>query len=466
MKKLKKIEKLILDKVPDIYDKEVSTAMNYAKKIYKGQVRLSGETVYEHALKVAKQAANINMDTVSIIASLFHQALYDDRNYKQFKVYIRENFGEEVFQLTTDLYIINVATKTQNIYTNRTVVNFLTFGLSDQRVGLIKLCDVIENARSIEFLSPASQKRFLTKLLKIYSHVAVFYNLYDFKIELETTALRILKPGTFEAIAKEIDKRQITDNTVNEIIDYFHKMLHIGDTEAYIYGRHKSPYSIYRKQFKYFDEGKSAKFSQIRDYYAFTLIVKDIDEAYAVSEIIKTFTKIDYDEFEDYILKPKKNDYRAIHIITKLEDGFNTEVEIQIKTEEMHYHSTYGPASHIAYKYSDKREADSSDEFSWIENLHRSIKEHTNLREKKRSIPINNYSKTEDVFVRTPRGRIYQLPKDSTPIEFARAVHSKFVKVATSARINGKASKLDTKLKSGDVVEIILDRNRLRALQT
>jgi len=458
---IKKLENFILDKVPDIYDQEVVIAMKYAKEIYKGQFQLSGQTVYEHALRVAKHAATINLDTVSIITALLHQALYDERNSKEIHSNIKQQFGKEVILLVEGLQIINMATKTHNIYTNRTVLNYLTQGLTDLRIGLVKLCDVYENSLTIDYLSKDSQKRFIKKVLNIYTHAAVFYNLYEFKIGMETTVLRIAHPDTYSAISKELNNRK-----VNEIINYLKDLLKVENLSSYVYGRHKSPYSIYLKQYKYFNEGKLSKFSNIKDFYAFTIITKDINEAYQILDIFKTFTKIDYNEFDDYILNPKRNGYRAIHIITKLKDDFNTEIEIQIKTEEMYYQATYGLASHIAYKYSLKKEAESSNKFLWLENLHKSIKEHTNLRETKKSIPISRSSKSSDLFVRTPKGMIFQLSKGSTPMEFARAVHSKFTKVATSAKINGKAAKLDTKLQSGDVVEIILDRNRLRALST
>jgi GTP diphosphokinase / guanosine-3',5'-bis(diphosphate) 3'-diphosphatase len=463
---LSKTEKHILDKVPDLYDDEVIKAMEYAKKFYKGQHRLSGQTIYQHALNVAKHAANINLDTVSIITALLHQALYEEYDFKQNAIEIKEVFGEEVYQLVEELHKINVAAKTKNIQSDKTLINYLTQGLPDLRIGLVKLCDTYENSMTIDSLPTARQKRIVAKLLTIYCPVAVFYNLYDFKVEMETTSLRMKHPNTYKAISKELVKRSKNSPTIKKIQEHLSNIIEISEIDAKIYGRQKSPYSIYRKQYKQFNEDIEVKFENIRDYYAFTIITKKKDDAYTAYDALKELTDIDYKEFEDYISTPKKNGYQAIHIITRLKGKIDTEVEIQIKTEDMYYHATYGPASHIAYKYSEKREADGSHEFGWLENFHNSIKEHTNLRETQRSIPIKNMNYSKDLFIFTPQGKVCQLANGSTPYDFAKEVHTIFQKAATSAKINGSAAKLTNKLHTGDTVEIILDRNRLRALQT
>jgi GTP pyrophosphokinase len=221
---------------------------------------------------------------------------------------------------------------------------------------------------------------------------------------------------------------------------------------------------------KYEKEWINPNISSIDDLVAFRIITDTEDSCYLILEKLMDNGDLIYELFDDYISKPKPNGYKAIQFPIKFPSVSDLKIEVQILTEDMYYHNTYGPASHIAYKVSKSRYAKPSNKFHWVEDIHKKMQKNRHKRNKQRNLPIQCNIFQDEVFAFTPKGKILDLNKGDTVLDFAFKLHTQIGNTAIGAEINGKTTKLSTQLKTGDVVEIKTDRNKkcqkIEALKT
>jgi GTP pyrophosphokinase len=454
----------IMDGLPNKYEELVQEAIDFISQVHSEQKRLSGIPMSEHLINVALIATEIKLDTDSVLAALLHQTLAPKyqrpEQIEENKKYIAEKFGQDVLNLITAVQEIDQATDESQIKDFKTFNRYLLGSAVDIRPLLIRICDSLDNARTVDFLPEQKRKEFCMKLLNIYSPLAEFLSIDQIKKELEEVAFKNLFPEDYEQISQALEKNRISQELKDQYQKYLETVTDIVGYKPEVFGRIKSKYSIYRKLKKYLNEGKGTHLSSIEDVLAFTILTQSVDHCMELSNAIRTLTEDMPEEFSDYISHPKANGYKALHITTKVPELSDLPVEIHILTHEMHYTNTYGPASHIAYKASMKRYAAASNEYRWVERIHGAIDEHINKRETERSIPISGEIFKNNIFVLTPKGMIIELEKGDTILDFAYRVHTQIGHSAVAGKINGVSYKPSHILQSGDVVEIVTDSRK------
>jgi len=455
------IIKDILNKVPDKYEDLIKKAISFVKRIHKERKRLNRENWITHSLYVALYCAEMLTDTNTIIAALLHDfSNFDTEKKTPNEKYVIDTFGEDVFNLIFSNKQITKATASKETDYN-IITKYILKNAKDIRPVLIKLADVSHDSESLEILDEENKIAIIKKIFNIYGPLAEYLNLNVLKKKIEENAFKAYKPDEY----KRIEKKLVEVGISQKLLDQYLKKLNAYATKfkyiPKIEGRIKSKYSIYRKFKKYEKEGIDLKISRLKDLLAFRIITKTEDDCYKFLEKLMDSAELNYDLFDDYIMKPKPNGYRALQSPLKFKDLSNElDVEIQIMTHEMYHYNTYGPASHIAYKASKKRFTKASDKFHWVEDLHKAINEQINKRETKRSIPIRCDIFKNRTFVFTPKGKIIELEKGYTVLDFAYAVHTQIGYSAVEAKINGRAAKLNSTPKTGDIIEIKTQKNK------
>lgn len=449
------------------YDlKFIQKAIDEATELHKEQFRRSGDPYILHPLAVAYEIITLDLEEDAVAAALLHDTIEDCDITKEV---IAERFNPTVALLVEGVTKLDeLADNSIQRYTElMNLRKLIISSSSDIRVLLIKLADRLHNMRTISTLNPKKPERkieYSDETLKVYVPLAEYIGIGKWKKELEDIAFQNREPEIYKLIKDQIEKDQrVYSNILDQLISDLNKVFKGQKLSVKVYGRIKSVYSTYRKVIKHIEEGKinnpeELNISKIKDLLAASVVL-DSDEidCYKVLGLIHSKFEHLSKDFDDYIAKPKPNGYRAIQT-TILYKG-NT-AEIQIKTTEMHEVNEFGPASHVAYKLSGKRNANASSQFSWIRNL-------TLWREgKKDEVKDENVYKfkafEDKIFVITPKGKVIELPKDSTPIDFAYLIHSDVGNRFIGAKINGQIGKADTKLQNGDLVEVLTSKNLKR----
>jgi GTP pyrophosphokinase len=451
-KRLVTIEELI-EKV-SIYDSNPSDlalirkAYDYASKKHFGQKRISGEDYIQHPLHVALILTEISSDRATICAALLHDTIEDSSGTKE---EISDLFGKDVALLVDGVTKINklhfASTSEQMAANQRKIL----VGLSeDPRVIIIKLADRLHNMRTIDVMSNEKQKRKSRENLEILTPVAHRLGIYKIKSELEDLSLRYLKPNVyFDILEKLNNKRAELDESVSKMITEVSDLLDNHSIKHEIKGRSKSVYSIYKKLAK----GKS--FNDIYDILALRVFVDTKQECYLALGLIHSKYKPVPKRFKDYIAMPKTNMYQSLHTTVFGADG--KLFEIQIRTYEMDKIAEYGIASHWSYKENSNGQEALKDEMEQKLQIFRSIielNESANtplefINNVKHDVLISN-----SIYVYTPKGDVIELPKGSTPVDFAYKVHSEVGNYMVSAIVNDNIVPLDYKLKTGDIIKI------------
>lgn len=448
------IEKELIQNSPKKFQEKILEAIDYAKLYHKDQTRLSGEEYVNHTLRVAKTLANMGLETNTIIGGLFHNILSKNEDKRIFlEKDIPSKFGEDVLFLIHESDLISKATGSTD--TDYPIINkYILNSAKDLRPVLIKLADTLDNVRTIEYMPSERIGSKIQKVFKIYGPLAEYLNLNTMKKELEEKALEIYRPEEYKAIKEMLDKNGFTSEMRDKYIAYLEDLLKGLPGEQAVHGRVKSIYSIYNKQKKYLKEGSPITISNIPDLLAFRAITETEDDCFKILELIMDRGEIITENFDDYITHPKPNGYRALQGPIILPEVSMNIIEIQIMTQEMYYYNTYGPASHIAYKESKSRYAKPTDKYNWVEKIHKEIDKNISNREEKISYPIQVDIFTENVYAFTPKGKIIQLDKGDTVVDFAYQVHTDIGNSMVSAKVNGLPVKLNYQLKTGDTVEI------------
>jgi len=453
MDNIENIKKEILENSPQSFNSLVNDAIKFAQEAHKGESRKSGEDFIIHPLNTALTVAKIGLDTDTIIASLLHSLAHKEDKMNE----IKEIFGEDVYNLITQTRKIHDATKNSRTH-DEVITKYILNRSKDIRPIIIKLASALHNVQTIEHLPDEELKDTLRKISNNYANLAEYLNFNTIKKELEENAFKVYQPVEYKSITEKMESLNINDELLNRYREVITKEL--TDIPVKVEGRIKGKYSIYNKLKKYEKEWKDPNITSLTDIIAFRVITQNMDDCFLALEKIMDNAELNTELFKDYISNPKPNGYQAIHSIVKFPEISNLEIEVQILTEVMHYTNTYGRASHIAYKASQSRFARPTDVYSWVEDVHNKIESHISKRNLKRSIPIECNIFENEVYAFTPKGEIIPLTKGDTALDFAFKVHTQIGNSAIGAKINGIAGKLDTVLKTDDVVEIKTQKDK------
>lgn len=431
--------------LPDADLGTLRRAFDFAADKHSGQIRQSGEPYVAHPLAVADIVADLRLGVPSLCAAFLHDVVEDtDTPLEE----IRDAFGEQVaffVEGLTKLSRIEFQSKEEHQAENlRKLIVAMT---RDLRVVLIKLADRLHNIRTLDVCKPDKQRRIATETLEIYAPLAGRLGINWLKSELEDESLKYLDPGAYQNLKCLIhQKRSERECYIDETTRVLRAMMEEAQIEADVAGRPKHFYSMYRKM-----KRSGISFDEIYDITAFRVIVADKSTCYNVLGLVHDRWRPVAGRFKDYIAVPKGNGYQSLH--TTVIGPKGERVEIQIRTDDMHQTAEFGVAAHWAYKEGRETDTTNAYAFAWMRTLVESQAEIDDSVEYLESVKLDLYD--EEVFIFTPAGDIKALPRGSTPLDFAYAVHSEVGHHAAHARVNGRHVSLRQQLENGDVVEII-----------
>ena len=434
---------------------KLNKAYDFAVKAHSNQKRASGDPYSVHPIEVANILTDLKLDSATITTGLLHDTIED--TYATYET-IKGEFGSEVADLVDGVTKISVLENTASA--NSKAENFRKLILAtskDIRVLLVKIADRLHNMRTIKAIDKEDKrKRIAQETMEIYAPLADRMGMHRIRDELEDLSFEILNHEGRSLIQKrleeiKLDKKDIFESLSSE----FNQLLIENNINSKIYGREKTPFSIWRKVQK-----KRVSLEQITDIIGFRIIVNDTDDCYKSLGIIHKAYNCIPGKFKDYISSAKINGYKSIH--TSVIGSYKKPVEIQIRTKQMHEFAERGIASHWQYKSSEKFNSLTWKEYDWLKDLVEIIEKNEN--------PEHSYEYTklqmfqENVFCFTPKGSVIKLPKDATAIDFAYAVHTKIGDTATGCEINGNKSELQSILRNGDRVNITTSKNQSPSL--
>jgi GTP pyrophosphokinase len=414
-------------------------------KAHKGTVRLSGEPYLIHPLEVAHILTKMNLDVHSIASGLLHDTLEDSYLTKE---ELEQYFGEEVAELVDGVTKISRIKMSASEDIRAESLRKMILAMSkDVRVILIKLADRYHNMQTLKFLSAEKQAEISRETLEIYAPLAHRLGIEWLKGELEDLSFKYLKPVEYRLISENIasNKRQ-RDAYIEEVGDLLKKRFEQVSLSCQVSGRAKRLYSIYRKMVQ-----DGLNIDQLYDITAFRVTVGTVKECYEALGYIHDLFKPIPGKFKDYIALPKANMYQSLH--TAVIGPYGEKIEIQIRTYGMHKLAEEGIAAHWKYKEGKVFDPKEDRMFAWLRQIIERHEELKDDREFLESFKIDLFP--DEIYVFTPRGDVKELPKGSTPVDFAYSIHSDLGHRCLGAKVNGKLVPLKTMLKSGDTIEIL-----------
>ena len=441
----------LLDRISSTEDrKQLENALKFSVKMHHGQVRKSGLPFVSHCIDVANKLLDWKMDQTTIISALLHDVVEDtDVTLKD----IEKEFGSEVAML------VDGVTKVENIafrsIEHKQAENFTKLFLSlanDLRVIIIKFADRLNNMETIQFLSSKKRKEIALETKEIFVPLAHRLGMAKVKWELEDLSLKCLDLRSYNSIKKKIEtSTKLNEDILSNAIAPIKSELDSYKIQSNIFGRYKSISSIHRKI-----NNRAKKFEEIYDLYAIRIVVDKIEECYLALGVIHNIYPPIQDRFKDFIATPKTNGYQSIHTTVLTKD--NRLTEVQIRTKDMDYTAEVGVAAHWLYKGGNEiGEFDSK--VSWLRDLLSILSsENSDPEELMDLLKIDMFE--DEIFVFTPRGDLMKLPVDSTPLDFAFAIHGGLGFTTVRSKVNKKLVPLSYNLKSGDIVEIETSKNQ------
>ena len=432
---------------PDAPLQLVTKAYQLAHSAHEGQLRVSGEDYICHPLGVATILADLQIDAITISASLLHDVVEDTTVTLDM---LEKEFNKEIAMLVdgvTKLSRIEYKSKEEQQLENYRKM-FLAMA-KDIRVVLIKLADRLHNMRTLKYMTPRKQAEISRETLEIFAPLAHRLGISNVKWELEDLSFRFLEPEKYYKLVEQVkQKRKEREEIITEAIALMIERLNSVGITAEIQGRPKHFYSIYKKMKK----SHKQDVSEIYDLSAIRIVVDSLKDCYGALGIVHTLWKPLPGRFKDYIAMPKSNGYQSLHTTVIGQSG--QPLEIQIRTLEMHRISEYGIAAHWRYKEGSKvAHKDTDQKLAWLRQL---LEWHRDLRDPREFIETVKMDVfADEVFVFTPRGDVIDLPAGSIPIDFAYRIHTDVGHRCVGAKINGKIVPLEYKLTNGDIVDII-----------
>ncbi len=430
----------------------ISRAFLLSLEAHKNDFRASGEPYFIHPYEVAMiVASEMPLDDISVVVALLHDVVEDTEFNLKF---IATEFSQEVAD------IVDGVTKISGVFTGHDLTQaenyrkLLLSMIKDIRVILVKFADRLHNMRTLEFVPQQKQRRIAKETLEIYAPFANRFGLGEIKWELEDLSFKYLNKLEYEQIAKQIkSKRKEREIYIKKFSAPLESKLREHGLKFEILGRPKHIFSIFKKLIK-----QNTTIDNIYDLFAVRIILEsnDPNECYYVLGVVNQLYN-PIDRFKDYISIPKKNNYQSIHN-TVIGPG-GKHVEIQIRTRKMHEISEKGIAAHWKYKENFSQTDTEMEEWvNWVRDIFVTVEKNDAPKELLSSFKLNLYQ--DELYAFTPKGDLKRLPTDSTPVDFAFEIHSKVGFNCIGAKVNGKIVPLNTKLISGDQVDIITSKNQ------
>jgi len=423
----------------------------FSAREHKGQTRASGEPYLVHPLEVANILADMRLDEVSVSTGLLHDVVEDTLVDLDT---IRSYFGDEVTQLVDGLtkisQISNVSLEEQQA---ENVRKMLLAMVKDVRVVLVKLADRLHNMRTLQYLKPEKRKRIAQETMDIYAPIAHRLGMGKLRGELEDLAFQHLHPEDYRELTAQLEKRRpINEAFLKEITASIEEKMHESEVPyVRIEGRIKRLYSIWKKLRR-----QKIDLDQVYDLVAARVITpNEVRHCYAALGVIHNNWRPVPGRIKDWIATPRDNLYQSLH--TSVIGSKAQPFEVQIRTEEMHHIAEEGVAAHWKYKDDKRGMRDDDKALQALRSLVEWTQEVKDSRDFLDSLKLDLYPK--DVYAFTPMGKVIQLPRGATTLDFAYMIHSEVGNTCTGARINGRMVPLRTQIQNGDVVEILTTSN-------
>ncbi|HEY4494229.1 MAG TPA: RelA/SpoT family protein [Candidatus Paceibacterota bacterium] len=449
MASLKEITDLIIGKITKKDQALLARAYEFSQKAHKDQKRMSGDPYFVHVYETSKILASLGMDTQTIAAGLLHDVLEDTKITEE---ELEKSFGGDILFLVkgvTKLGTLKYRGHERHVESLR---KFFIAMANDLRVVIIKFADRLHNLRTLQYVREDKRKRIALESIEVYAPLANRLGMGKLKGEIEDAAFPYAYPKEYAQVQEIIkEKSGLYEKNLTEVKEALEKEMRKNRLKYVEIGyRMKHKYSLYRKLLKY-----DMDIEKIYDIMALRVVVDTVEDCYRVLGIVHSLWNPLPGRIKDYIAVPKPNGYRSIH--TTVLTGLGGVAEIQIRTADMHAEAAYGVAAHFAYKEKDGKYVSSRSTLKWIEELkelgYAPHEPHKFIEHLKMDF-FNNR-----IFVFTPKGDVIDMPEDSNPIDFAYSVHSDIGEHCSGAKINGKMSQIFTKLKNGDIVEIVVKKD-------
>jgi GTP pyrophosphokinase len=425
-------------------------AYNFSIEAHKNQRRYSGEPYFEHLYEVATILSELKMDSTTIAAGFLHDSVEDTGVHLE---EIEEKFGHDISVLVDGVTKIGeLKFESREKRQAETFRKMLMSMAKDVRVIIIKFADRLHNMRTLEHVPEKNRERIALETRDVYVPLAHRFGIATIKWELEDLVLKHIDEEAYEDINRKVNqRREEREDYIAEITNPILKELLKANIKASVSGRAKHFFSIYDKI-----KRRNKPFEEIYDLLAIRIIVDKIEECYYALGIIHSLYMPVYDRFKDYVAMPKLNGYQSLH--TTVVGTMGKMVEIQIRTWEMHNTAEIGIAAHWRYKEGESGDEEFERHMGWIRSLVDSQMQEEDPNDFMENLKIDLFQ--DEVFVFTPKGDLFKLPRGSTPIDFAFAVHTWVGMHCIGAKVNGRIVPLKAQLKSGDQVEIITSANQ------
>jgi GTP pyrophosphokinase len=434
----------------------VELAYDFAKDAHKGQKRASGEPYINHTIATAVTLARLRLPQNIIVAGLLHDVPEDTPVTLED---IKKNFGEDVASMVSGITKLGkIKYRGMDRYVENLRKMFVAMA-SDIRTILIKFADRLHNLSTLDALPQRKRARIALESLEIYAPIANRLGMGDIQGKLEDLSFKHVFPKDYEWVASLVKERyRAKERFMAKAAEAIRQELKKNGVEVLdIHGRTKHLYSLYKKLEKY-----GRNIDKVFDLVALRVIVNSVSDCYAALGIIHQLWKPLKGRIKDYIAQPKPNGYQSLHTTVFCDDG--EIVEIQIRTRQMHDEAEYGIAAHWQYVEEGKESpAALKAQIAWVKEL---IEWQKHELDTKGGAAIESFENAKldifqkRIFVFTPQGDVIDLPEEATPVDFAYAIHSEIGDKCSGARINNEIAKLDSRLYSGDMCEIIIDKNR------
>jgi len=427
---------------PDADEALLNRAYVYTVQKHGAQKRASGDPYFSHPIEVAGLMTDLKLDSDTVMTALLHDTVEDTLATIED---IEAQFGPEIAHLVDGVTKLSKLEKMPE--DERAAENLRKFFLAmseDLRVLLVKLADRLHNMRTLHFIkSPEKRQRIARETMDIYAPLAERVGMYEYMREMQLLAFEQLEPEAYATITGRLEQiRSSEGGQVDAIALKIKQALAENGVKAEVSGREKHPYSIWRKMAE-----RHIPFEQITDIMAFRIITENVEDCYRAIGVLHQVWQMVPGRFKDYISTPKSNGYRSVHTALIYENS--QRVEVQVRTREMHRLNEFGLAAHWAYKQGDRPDG----QVGWLRDLIEIVDAAHDAEELLEHTRLAIYQ--DRIFAFTPKGALFQLPKGSTPVDFAFAVHTDLGAHTVGCKINSRHMPLRTELHNGDVVEIV-----------
>nr|WP_087574823.1 bifunctional (p)ppGpp synthetase/guanosine-3',5'-bis(diphosphate) 3'-pyrophosphohydrolase [Sphingomonas sp. CDS-1] len=428
---------------PDADEAMINRAYVFSVQKHGSQKRASGDPYFSHPIEVAGILTDFNLDDQTIVTALLHDTIEDTLvTYEE----IEHAFGKDVAKMVDGVTKLSkIEAMSENERAAENLRKFLLAMSDDIRVLLVKLADRLHNMRTLHFIKNEQKRRRIAReTMDIYAPLAERIGMYDFMREMQLLAFRELEPEAYDSITKRLEQlKEGGHDKVDRIGAELQLLLGGKGLPVTVSGREKHPYSIWKKM-----QERHISFEQLTDVMAFRVITETTEDCYRALGVIHQTYKMVPGRFKDYISTPKRNGYRSLHTTVIHQD--NARIEVQIRSRDMHHDAELGLAAHWAYK----QKGDAGDHHAaWLRDLVEILEQSQDADELLEHTRMAMYQ--DRIFAFSPKGELHQLPKGSTPVDFAYAVHTSLGNQTVGAKVNGRVVPLRTTLENGDQVEIL-----------